>query len=127
MAKHTVVVLDDDEFYLASWRQALANSVDLKCFDDPFLLHSFLKKSDLSKISLMIIDYKLNGTNAGEINLAATIRKLGYKNRLMMCSLLKNFGEYDSLIRDHFDGFLKKKVYNFSEITKYLSQNPYPS
>ena len=110
MPKPKIVILDDDEFYLTTWRKTLEHYADIVCFESPFILHSFMKKTNTAKIDLVIIDYKLGGINAAEINIAGTIRNLGYKKKILMCSLLKHFGEYDAEVRKCFDGFLRKKV-----------------
>jgi signal transduction histidine kinase/DNA-binding response OmpR family regulator len=110
----TVIIVDDDEFYLSLWKEIMKDST-IKIFNHPSLAHDFLTKNPeyLEKTECMILDYYLeNKVNIIESGFINNIRKIGFKHPIFVCSnaiLDKN----DISL---FDGVLEKQPCNLSKI-----------
>ena len=121
--KPKIAVIDDEDFYLELWREALEEDADVstfECFDN------FLENNthNLNRYDYIIVDI-LFATNRGNVNMltinfSKTLRKNGYKGKLILNSNLKP-SDIELEESHHYDLYLNKNAdYILSDINKKL-------
>lgn len=90
MTKHKVIILEDEELYLRSWKLHMTD-VDIHSFTTIDDLLDAIEDKDLliQDISLIILDYYVGLQNIYDANLINDIRKFGYRRKICVCSNLK--------------------------------------
>ena len=119
--KPMVIMLDNDYLFLESWRETLGESVDFVGLKSQLELELRLDRgTELLKAKCAIVDFDFgeHEGNAGETGIVDFLRRSGFKGKIVMCSIHKDFGEYDEQIRTEFDAVIKKKPLSWNDLSK---------
>lgn len=108
--KLLVAYLDDDEFYLEMIRELMEKSdFQVDIFSHPDDLAQ-LSPEALSKYHGMILDYDLGGKTILEIGMPSFLKKNKlFSGKLILLSLLEEFGSEQSQVDLWFDEVLNKE------------------
>lgn len=121
---NVVVVIDDDEYFLSKWKEALEpffqclRYTSLSEFEEDLLEN---KSSVIKESQCVIVDYEFGYTNAGKRDFASYLKNdHKYNKAVILSSLHDNFGEYDKLIRESFDLIIDKTPLTPKELSKLI-------
>lgn len=108
--KPLVLAIDDDTFYLEETRFEVAPHAEVKLFQGPNDFEENVSEADIDRASIIIVDYDYGSGTAVKSDVAGYLRhNLGYRGKLVLCSLLEHFGEYDMKVRKEYDFVLHKR------------------
>ncbi len=126
MVKKTIIMIDDDDYFLSKWQQTLGTEIELityislSDFEDDLIDGN--PKATSSEC--IIVDFEFGNTNAGKRDFANYIRdEHNYQKPILLCSLHDSFGEYDQLIRESFDSVIDKTPLTWAELSKILKSS----
>ncbi len=119
--KPSIIMIDDDIFFLEAWREALGNNVDFKAFTSPFDFEEACDENDMILAAkCIIVDFDFGSENAGEIDIISFLKNKSYTGKVLMCSILEDFGEYQKQIISNFDYVVKKSPLTWKELKKLI-------
>ena len=115
--KPLVLVIDDEKFYTNDVALELDGRADVKGFVGPNEFEEHVTPEDIATASYILVDFDYQYTNAVDLGLAEYIRGLGYKGKLILWSLFKEFDEdYTRKIRAHYDVILPKDSFSWQQL-----------
>lgn len=117
MKKSLILAIDDDLFYLNEIRLELEGKADYKLFQGPNEFEEYVDAKDVERADAIIVDYDYGNGTAVKSDIAGFIRKdLGYKGKLVLCSLHEDFREDNERIRREYDVVLHKRDLSWERI-----------
>jgi hypothetical protein len=123
-AKPLILAIDDEQFYLDEIKYEFANkNVDLITFLGPNVFEEQVKKTDIERSQLILVDYAFATVTAADRLIATHIRSSAFKftGKIVLVSLLDDFGDDNEIIKKEYDGIIRKEDFCWEEIEKYLS------
>ena len=119
--KLLIAYLDDDEFYLDMIKELMESSefqVDIFLHPDDL---AQLSSQELARYHGVVLDYDLGGRTILEIGMPAYLRKeKSFKGRIILLSLLEEFGREQAQVDSWFDKVLNKEKIDKALLEKAL-------
>ncbi|MFK7827065.1 MAG: hypothetical protein AB8G05_23180 [Oligoflexales bacterium] len=117
-----ILVIDDDQFYLDHAKFELKGHATYQLFQGPNDFEERVKKEDIDKADLVIVDYDFGTGTAIKSQISRFIRDdLGYAKELVLCSLHETFGDHEDRVKLDYDHVLQKKDLNWGKISSILT------
>jgi hypothetical protein len=121
--KPLIIAIDDEQFYLDEIKYEFADrDVELITFLGPNIFEEQVKKTDIERSKLIIIDYAFETVTAVDRFIATYIRTaFNFTGKIVLLSLMDDFGDDTEIIKKEYDGILRKEDFSWEEIEKYLT------
>lgn len=120
--KPLILAIDDDPFYLNEIRLELEGHADCKLFQGPNEFEELVTKEDILRASLIVVDYDYGAGTAIKSGIAGFVRNnLGYKGKLVLCSLHEDFREDEKQVRKDYDVVMHKRDLSWERLEQCLN------
>ncbi len=121
--KKLLLAIDDQKFYLDEIGYELeGKNVEYKAFEGPSAFEEEADEEDVSRASLIFVDYDFQSCTAVDRDIVGYIKETfpRFNGKIVLLSLLDDFLEDNMTIKSKFDGTLNKKDLSWDRMKAYL-------
>ena len=119
-----ILAIDDDPFYLNEIKMEIEEHADYIFFKGPNDFEQNAKEHDVKNADLILVDYDYGRGTAVKSGIADYIRKeLGYRGKLVLCSLHEDFKENSAKVQKDYDLVMHKRDMSWRTISQSLGFN----
>lgn len=118
-----ILMIDDDKFYLNELSFTVEGKAKYKCFLGPNDFEKNVQPEDISLAKLIIVDYNFGKQLGTAISrqMSEYIRNmLGFKGKLVLCTVLGPYLKGNDEVKQAFDYVLAKQDLNWDVISKLI-------